>query len=94
MAKISIGDKIRSLDFPDIYRDLEGKNACFVEGIVLEENVDPFYKSGPYFKVKVTRKVWAGEESDFSDDFIQYCPMPHAVGMRGPLNSITKIEDV
>tara|TARA_Y100001938_G_C7905262_1_gene336730 strand:+ start:170 stop:445 length:276 start_codon:yes stop_codon:yes gene_type:complete len=91
MAKIKIGDKIRSLDFPDIYRDTTGKDACFVEGIVLKENVDPFYKTGPYFLVKVTKRVWGGEESDFSEDPIKYCPMPHAVGMRGKLNSTTKI---
>lgn len=88
--KISIGDVIRSFDFPKYYREIEGENASFFEGIVLEENVDPFLKKGPYFLIKVTKRVWGGENVAFDDELKQYCPMPHAVGSNGKLlNGIT-----
>ena len=94
-TEIKIGDTIRSLDFPKIHTDLSGENACYMEGVVLEEFVDPIRQKGPYFKVKLTKRIFGGEECDFSEDPIRFCPMPHAVGMDGKkLNGTTKINSI
>lgn len=60
VREIKIGDTIRSLDFPKIHTDLSGENACYIEGVVLEEFVDPIRQKGPYFKVKLTKRIFGG----------------------------------
>ena len=89
---IKIGDRIRSLDFPKFNKATEGIEACFIEGRVLQENIDPIFETGPYFLVEVTRRVWEGKDCDVAEDRIQYCPMPHAIGSNGKLlNATTKL---
>ena len=89
---IKIGDQIRSLDFPKFNKAITGPEACFIEGRVLQKNIDPIIEIGPYFLVEVTRRVWEGKDCDVAEDRIQYCPMPHAVGCDGKLlNGTTKL---
>ena len=55
---IKVGNRVRSFDFPRS-RDLEGERACYVEGIVEGfEHVEGCER----YKIRVERKVWAGEE--------------------------------
>jgi len=86
---IKIGDRVRSLDFPRYNKAIEGIEACFIEGRVLQENIDPVREIGPYFLVEVTRRVWEGKDCDVAEDRIQYCPMPHAKGPNGKLLNAT-----
>jgi len=57
--QIKVGDNVRSFDFPDRSRDLEGELACFVEGEVVDII---FHETCNKYKIKVTREVWCGEE--------------------------------
>lgn len=50
---ISVGDQVRSFDFES--RDVAGKNACYVEGLV--ESIE----SGRYL-IRVNRQVFEGKE--------------------------------
>ena len=70
---IQVGDKVRSFDFADAYenddgetvvigRDVEGKRACYVEGVVTA------VQRGSYgmeqYVIEVTRDMFSGAESD------------------------------
>jgi len=59
MGNIYIGQYVRSFDFPRYNRDVEGENACYVEGVVS----DVVEKDGGVrYQIEVDRKVWEGEE--------------------------------
>jgi hypothetical protein len=76
---IKVGDKVRSFDFANTYRDgtqtgrdLEGERACYVEGTVFEL-LKPGEKSGASdyvaegcgrIGIVVERQVFAGNEKD------------------------------
>ena len=66
MKTIKIGDKVRSFDFPfnDDCRVLEGERACYTEGHVVDihKNGVEGVQSCPLYEIKVTRKVFGGEE--------------------------------
>ena len=66
--EINVGDKVRSFDFPSVHRDLEGHDACFVEGVVVgitdPDNHSEFGipRDCPRYKVVVSRQVWQGRD--------------------------------
>lgn len=62
MTDIKVGDLVRSYDFE--VREVEGPNACYVEGIV-----EGFVTDGcRRYEIRVTRTVWCGAEVDFGRD--------------------------
>jgi hypothetical protein len=68
---INIGDKVRSFDFPT-HRDIEGPDACFIEGIV-----EGFTKveGCMRFDIKATRVVFDGVERDFEEGERAFPPL-------------------
>jgi|TARA_B100000035_G_scaffold270098_1_gene244278 hypothetical protein len=62
IIKVKVGDKVRSFDFH--YRDIDGENACYVEGIVESIEGHPIGGGGKYAKFKITRKIFGGEERE------------------------------
>ena len=52
---IQVGDYVRSFDFPDRSRDLEGPDACYAEGLVTSVK-------GDRLVVDVIWQVWEGRE--------------------------------
>jgi hypothetical protein len=66
---IKVGDTVRSFDFPDTTKDIEGDNACFVEGVV--EGIGRFieWQACDMYKIKCTRKVFGGEERDNHEEY-------------------------
>lgn len=63
MEKINVGDKVRSFDFAEFRgmgRDLEGERACYAEGTV--EEVGVWMEGCPRYKIRVSKRVFGGEE--------------------------------
>ena len=69
ILEINVGETVRSLDFPDSSRDAEGKNACYVEGVVVEIGRLLDWQSCDMYKIKCTRKVFGGEEIENHEEF-------------------------
>jgi hypothetical protein len=61
-AVLEVGARVRSFDFPDVARELEGERACYVEGVV--EGVCRDFPDCPRYAIKVDRQVFAGKETD------------------------------
>ena len=87
--KIIIGDKVRSFDFGD--RDLEGKRACYIEGIV--EAIGKFldFQSCEVYKDKCTKKDFGGEVRENHEE--HYYPPKNGTTMMigGKCDFVTKI---
>lgn len=67
---IKIGDKVRSFDFDS--RDIEGTDACFMEGVVEGfKEVEGCMR----YDIAVTRLVFRGEEKDIEQDLRVYPPL-------------------
>ena len=59
MGKVHVGQFVRSFDFPRYNRDVEGENACYVEGV----GSDVVEKDGSLrYQVEVVKKMWEGKE--------------------------------
>lgn len=86
------GDRVRSFDFanpPMGYRDLTGPRAYFVEGVIEAVGRFPDIDPSPcrHYKIRVERRVWAGEEVD---DFPPYVyPPVNGVPIWGDTNALT-----
>jgi len=86
---INIGDKVRSFDFP-AHRDIEGPEACFIEGIV-----EGFTKveGCMRFDIKATRVVFDGVERDFEEGERAFPPLNGTPTNRGRItDGVEKIE--
>ena len=61
VEEIRVGDRVRAFDYD--CRDLEGGNACFTEGLVVD-----IVNDGPVFEgryvIQVERDVWTGKDMD------------------------------
>lgn len=83
---INIGDKVRSFDFPT-HRDIEGPDACFVEGIV--EGFE-----GNHLVIKVTREVFEGEDLEVIGGRKVRAPLNGLRTSRGRItDGVVKIEE-
>ena len=54
--KVLVGDVIRAYDF----KPMVGRDDCFVEGMVIEQDEDSQYFD--CFKIRVTKDSWTSEE--------------------------------
>lgn len=72
-TEIKVGDKVRSFDFPVHNKEIEGEEACYVEGIV--EDIGRFIDWQPcdMYKIKCTKKVFTGKEIDHEEYY--YVPV-------------------
>lgn len=68
MDDIKVGDTVRSFDFYS--RDIEGNQACYVQGEV-EEIGRGFFpgQSCDCYKIKCTKKVFAGEVQEKREEY-------------------------
>jgi len=97
--KIMTNDKVRSYDFP-------GREDCYVEGIVEEiGRFSPYFTSCEHYKIRVTKKVFAGEEEDLdtwkenhtsNPDFPEgygccFPPINGTLSFTGPTDFVKKI---
>ena len=73
MEEIKVGDTVRSFDFARFNKETEGKEACFIQGEVLEIG-RPEGHSCDCYKIKVAKKVFGGEIIEECDD-IYYAPV-------------------
>ena len=91
-GKIKVGDEIRSFDFIG-NTDVKGKDACYIEGVVLETNTDPFNPTmgGVYYKSKMTKKVFGGVEREVPKDEIFFSPMQGVENMMGKKHDVHKL---
>ena len=84
------GDKIRSFDFDS--KDLEGNNACYIEGVVEAITEHPVSGGGRYYKFKCTRKIFGGKEIKESIGDEVYAPLNGMKTWTGEeLNQVEKI---
>jgi hypothetical protein len=74
IVEIKVGDTVRSFDFPDINKESEGKNACYVEGEVEAIGRLLDWQSCDVYKIKCTRKVFSGEEREEHEEYY-YAPV-------------------
>jgi len=76
VLEINVGDTVKSLDFPDTCREIEGKDACFIEGVV--EVIGQFaslkFQSCDMYKIRCTKKVFSGKEIEKHEEFY-YAPV-------------------
>lgn len=63
---IKVGDRVRSFDFPDRWRDLTGPNACYVEGTVVGFASQDCRR----YEIKVERHVFSGREMAGHAEFV------------------------
>jgi hypothetical protein len=59
---INIGDRVRTFDFPDATRALEGDHACYYTGTV--EDITEAYH-GEAYKIRVDGRVLTGDHIDY-----------------------------
>lgn len=93
-TSIKAGDKVRSYDFPDDWR--EDAKGCYIEGIVVQ--VGEFPELGleaPRYKVRVSRRCWLGKFEPVDAEFprVVYPPVngtPKLLG--GVCNGVEKID--
>ena len=87
---ININDTVRSFDFHDS-RDIEGPDACFVEGIVEGfKEVEGCTR----FEIKVTREVFRGEERQVEEGERVFPPLNGTPTNRGRItDGVVKIEE-
>lgn len=88
--KAQVGDNVRSHDFT--YRDTEGPNACYVEGIVESIEGHPVYGSGKYLKFKITKKIFGGKEISQTLGEYNWVPQNGAYSIMGPTDNVEKIK--
>ena len=69
IVKIQVGETVRSFDFPETSRESEGKNACYVEGVVEEIGRLIDWQSCDMYKIKCTRKVFGGKEIERREEY-------------------------
>ena len=86
---INIHDTVRSFDFHDS-RDIEGPDACFVEGIVEGfKEVEGCTR----FEIKVTREVFRGEERQVEEGERVFPPLNGTPTNRGRItDGVVKVE--
>ena len=82
--EISVGDRVRSFDFPRDRRD------CYVDGKVLEIGVFHGVLHQAY-KVAVDRMVWNGHVHEVKEERIVYPPINGLAGLHGPTNGVVRI---
>ena len=84
--EININDTVRSFDFHNS-REIEGPDACFVEGIV--ESFD-----GNHFVIKVTREVFEGENLEVAKGQKVRAPLNGLRTSRGRItDGVVKIKE-
>ena len=88
--EININDTVRSFDFHNS-RDIEGPDACFVEGIVEGfKEVEGCTR----FEIKVTREVFRGEERQVEEGERVFPPLNGTPTNRGRItDGVVKVEE-
>tara|TARA_B100001287_G_scaffold240575_1_gene215048 strand:+ start:2577 stop:2864 length:288 start_codon:yes stop_codon:yes gene_type:complete len=88
---VKVGDKVRSFDFHS--RDVEGIDACYVEGVVESIEGHPMgYGDGEYVKFLITKKIFSGEERTETLGEYNWVPQNGQENWNGKLtNHIEKI---
>ena len=82
---------MRSFDFPETSRESEGKNACYVEGVVEEIGRLIDWQSCDMYKIKCTRKVFGGEEREEHEEYY-FAPVNGTGKMgRGVTDGVVKV---
>lgn len=91
ISKIKIGDNVRSFDFVG-NTDIEGKNACFVEGIVESIEGHPVSGGGSFYKFKIIRKIFGGQERSEQNGEYNWAPVNGQKDLFGrEVNQVFKI---
>lgn len=90
LYEAQVGDKVRSHDF--MSRDIEGPNACYVEGIVESIEGHPLYGSGNYIKFKILKKVFGGKERNETLGEYNWVPQNGSFSIMGPTDNVEKIQ--
>jgi len=70
--EIVVGSKVISFDFES--RDLEGEQACYVEGEVVKMGSFPEFPDCDRYKIRVDKRVFGGKEVAPEDDHV-YSPL-------------------
>lgn len=73
---IKIGDKVRSFDFSH-HRDISGKNAHYVEGVVVEIGNVLGIPGCARYTIDVTARIWCGDREEDIDprENLVYAPV-------------------
>ena len=87
--KISVGDKVRSYDFPQIERNMpedviRSTRNCYAEGIV--EQVGLIIADYPRYRIRVEKNIFNGEEFPLSERTLVFPPVN---GTSNPFNGTT-----
>ena len=84
---IKIGDKVRSFDFSH-HRDISGKNAHYVEGVVVDIGNVLRMPGCTRYTIDVTARIWCGEREEDIDprENLVYAPVN---GTRTTMGRIT-----
>ncbi len=93
---ISVGNRVRSYDFPDLEKWKLDRPGCFIEGTVLAIGPIPSIGSGSglFYTIHVDRIVWEGRERPVrASQRVQYAPLngrPCSLG--GVCNGVVRID--
>jgi len=87
-SDIQIGNTVRSFDFS--FRDVEGNNACYVEGTV--EGIGRFYdwNTCNVYKIKCTKRVFGGKVIEDHEDYY-FPPKNGTPSILGPTDNVELI---
>lgn len=89
---IKVGDKVRSFDFPDFNRAVDGDKACYVEGMVMEIGPwDGCAGSCRHYHIMVTKRVVRGKAVAKGPDRV-YPVINGQSGLFGKTNGVEKIK--
>ena len=87
---VKVGDKVRSFDFDS--HEVEGRDACYVEGVVESIEGHPMGGGGEYVKFLITKKIFSGKERTGSVGEFNWVPQNGQETWTGKLtNHIVKI---
>jgi len=91
MSEIKVGDTVRSFDFPDSSKEAEGKNACFVEGEVVEIGRMLDWQTCDMYKIKCDKKMFSGKKIEKHEEFY-YAPLNGTrISMGGVTHGVVKV---
>lgn len=86
---IVVGDRVRSFDFAmgKHGRDLKGKNACYIEGVV--ESIGAKVEGFLRYTIRVTKDVFGGKEQSDRLGMLVYPPVNGTpTGLGGRTDSV------
>ena len=77
VTAVKVGDRVRSFDFDG--RDIEGEAACYIEGTVesiTDPKIHPHFRDCARYAIRVTRRIFAGENRDGEGSNVGECVYP------------------